>query len=293
MTLKEKIKRLQDAGYTISYASPGEELYDVVIREWVWHWYPKCPRHIGASDIFPDHRRGTRAFVDLSSVAAVTASDIDLHCNHVALSRDFPEGIFTDHSGCLGAYVGNLTEEVIDILYELRNCDLTYDEDMRLQMEDELIRDSIKDYVIDDLYRTWPLEMKDQWDVIPDGTRGKLFWYVVTDNDAYPWIEGMTPIWDYEKISGGIIKVVEEWKDLGDAVHGDGEEMLPLPEFHYSLAEKLAEDMKKGCEVCGHGPYDHKYTNAVMPEAVPADYPNWVMQDRPYVIYWCMKDRGE
>ncbi len=208
--LQDKIKILKSAGFPIRFVERSE-----------WAPYPAPvgtmtvrethPRYVSYSDV---HERPTqfpcRAFADLGSIArgedtAGQTSTVD-RSNYRSLRRDFPE-MFTDTSyanvDSLGAFIGNLSDDVTETLVSLRTEYPLYDESDLSELESEEISDSWDAYVSWDLASEIRKAMSDEgdsWDAMSDDAQRAMFWDAVEATESYPEHDGLDVRWEYDAI---------------------------------------------------------------------------------------------
>lgn len=150
LTLTEKVDRLRSAGYPIMYADRFAWVRTPGTSYWAdnshhWEVMERAPVYLSYSDVHQRPEENTRVFVDLGDVArgedGADQSNIDQLSNFRSLPRDYPE-VFTrvgySHVDLLGAYVGNLTPELVGILCELKTGDPTFDGSDQSELEIEL-----------------------------------------------------------------------------------------------------------------------------------------------------------
>lgn len=150
MTLTEKIDRLRSAGFTLSYADRFAWVRTPGTTYWAdnaYHWEVKerVPNYVDHGEVHTYPAENTRAYVDLGDVARGRdyydqTSDHQMS-NYRSLRRDYPES-FTDTSysnvDSLGAYVGNLSPELVDILCGIKTEYPLYDESDLSELEQEI-----------------------------------------------------------------------------------------------------------------------------------------------------------
>jgi hypothetical protein len=221
-------------------------------------WRDKCPAHIGHDDVHKALsycREGMdaphRLFIDLGSIArgedAYGQTDYVLASNYRSLKRDYPN-VFTDISysnvDTLGAYVGNLSAELTDILTGLQTEYLLYDESDCSELEYELVSQSWE-YTDWDI-RRW-LEENDQeaydlWEAlegIPAGGRGTegqsmrecLWWEANSENGGNPWheMEYMSVVWDLDEACPAFARILSAYFAYESQ---PGQETLPGMDSH-------------------------------------------------------------
>jgi hypothetical protein len=227
MTLKDKIDALcQTFGKdAIKYARRGE--YDRA--SWsdpdaylIWHAFDRCPSYISYSDVGTDTPGGydgtfTRAYVDLGNVARgedaygqTTTLD---RSNFRSIMRDYPD-MFTptsySNTDSLGAYVGNLTEDVISELCGLVTGYPVYDESDMSELESDEITESFDSYVRRDITCEIAESHRDTWEFLltPD-EQESAFWSAVTAADYYPEHDGHDVCWRYEDFMPQLLDAIE------------------------------------------------------------------------------------
>jgi hypothetical protein len=171
--------------------------------------------YITWSDLQDYPAEGYEPYADLSSVAkgedaANQTSTVD-RSNYRSLHRDYPE-VWTDTSyvnvNALGAFVDDLTDDLVEILTGLREQCPLYSDDDHSELESEEIAESWEQYVRYDIgseiRRVMPDE-GDQWDALSDDEQRDMFWSAVQESDdLYPEHDGLDIRWQYDAIASAI-----------------------------------------------------------------------------------------
>lgn len=256
MILKDKIDRLRFADFRVCYARIGEWGYPrTPSGDYTWQPYEMRPERIHSSDVSdtPGGYDGTflRAYVDLGRVArsedqAGQSSTLD-RSNYRRLLEDYPESFTVlsySNVDCLGAYVGNLTEEVIDVLTGLVTDYPAYDDSDMSELESEEITESWDQYVRYDVAREIPEKYRDQWDDLDDldvpatddqpmqEKKAEVFWAAVQAADYYPEHSGLDVVWRYDQFMPQLIDGIETASAIGydttDYTHNPNQTVLPF-----------------------------------------------------------------
>lgn len=181
-----------------------------------WVARERCPSYVSYRDVHDSPEENTRVYVDLSAVARGEddfdqTSTVD-RSNFRSLIRDYPD-TFTPTSysnvDALGAYIGNLSEDVISILCSLVNDYSLYDESDLSELEHEEITESVGQYALYDIGRDLPDSHVDQWQIMTDDVQERLFWAAVQVSDYYPEHDGCDVRWSYEAIMPALIDMIE------------------------------------------------------------------------------------
>lgn len=250
-TLTERIDRLRSAGFRVSFARIGEwrHVGPWSANEYEWDAYERCPSGVSYSDVSTTDYFGgydgsfIRAFVDLGEVGR--GDDRASQTDHVQFSnlrslwRDFPDGTFTNirysNVDTLGAYVGNLSEDVIDILTGLRTDYPLYDEEDDSSLELEITWNAWDEWLGRDVRRH--LEdssesdeaMEDALDKLGDNTLRKWFYESYSDGSDYPYLEYMDAVFpDWETHASELESQVWAWRCAEFTAPIPGQETLPV-----------------------------------------------------------------
>lgn len=235
-TLTERIERLRSAGFRITYARIGEWRRSNSYDHWndppKWHSYELCPNSLSYSDVSTSDYFGgydgsfVRAFVDLGDVARsedqASQTDAVQFSNYRKLREDIPD-TFTDigysNVDSLGAYVGNLSEDVIDILTGLRTDYPLYDEGDHSELEHELTWNAWEEWLGRDVRRHLEQHseseeaMEDALDKLGDETLRGWFYQTYSDGSDYPYLEYMDAIFPkWEDHAMELEPMVWEWR---------------------------------------------------------------------------------
>jgi hypothetical protein len=193
MTLAEKVTALKRAGFPIRYADKTSE---------------RCPDEINWSDLndspWSHHTEYVRYYVDLSSVAKgedyYDQSTTMQRSNYKRLREDYPD-VFTDTSWSnvngLGAYVGNLPDEVTQILTALQEQYPVYDESDMSELEDSEIQTQWDDFAAYELGQCLAEEFQDTWNELSNDEQRRLFAAACEATGYYPEHNGIEVLWSY------------------------------------------------------------------------------------------------
>ena len=169
-----------------------------------------------------------RVYVDLSRVARGDdyydqTSTLD-RSNYRRLMEDYPDAFTpTSYSNVdsLGAYVGNLSEDLIETLTGLVTDYPAYDDSDMSELESEEITESWDQYVRSDIGLEIPEKYQDQWDDLDEldipatdtepmrEKKAEVFWDACQASDYYPEHSGLDIHWDYDKIMEALIDGIE------------------------------------------------------------------------------------
>lgn len=188
-------EQLRDAGFPVRYAFRPDEGQEYI----VWH------------DLSDYRAQDSEPYADLSRIArgedrAGQVSTID-RSNFRSLLRDYP-GTFTpvSYADCdtLGAFVADLTPELVTILTGLAEQYPLYDESDLSELEAEEISDSYEQYARADAESLLPDAARDRWDAMAPTAQRDLFWDVVSGHDLYPEHDGRDVCWRYEELAAAL-----------------------------------------------------------------------------------------
>lgn len=153
--------------------------------------------------------------IDLSKVgkdecAYGQSSTLD-RSNFRSLTRDYP-GVFCPISyvnvDVLGAFIDDLSEDIIRTLCGLSDDYPVYDESDMSEIESEEITDSIRRYALWDLGKTIAEThgeaIEDEWDSLSEDRQAELLDTVCRENDYYPEHSGYEVSWDLPTIAGWV-----------------------------------------------------------------------------------------
>lgn len=217
MSLADKIQALTDtfgpSAIRYGYRADWHPHYSASLSDPVqghWTFKEKCPPYLSYSEVHSYPEENVRIFIDLGSIGrgedtADQASTID-RSNYRSLRRDYPD-TFTDISygnvDVLGAFIGNLSAELISVLCGLHSDYPLYDESDLDELESEEISESWDQYVQSDLtseiYRAHADE-GDSWDALTPDQQSEMFWAAVEATDSYPEHNHHEVCWKYDAI---------------------------------------------------------------------------------------------
>jgi hypothetical protein len=189
------------------------------------HWVmrDRVPPDIHYGDISSYPRENTRAYVDLGNVARGEddfGQSSTLHrSNFRSFLRDYPD-MFTPVSytnvDSLGAYVGNLTEDVIDVLTGLVEQYPLYDESDMSELESEEIFESFDRYVRSDITCEIRESHRAAWEsLLAPEQQESVFWGAVRHAGYYPEHDGFDVVWRYEEFMPELIDAIETASAVG------------------------------------------------------------------------------
>jgi len=184
-----------------------------------WTFYDRCPRYVSYSEVHSYPEIMTRAYVDLTDIGksecqAGQSTTLD-RSNFRKLTEDYPD-TFTptaySNVDVLGAYVGNLPEDVIDILCGLKTDYRVYDEEDMSALESEEETESYEQYAKSDLASEIAgTHTADMWDALDDATQESMFWQAAQECDYPCEHDGYSANWDYGKMAGALHTVLERY----------------------------------------------------------------------------------
>ena len=184
----ERIKTLRSAGFHIMYTFRPTEDRD----------------YISWSDLsnYPADER--EPYADLSSIGkgedtAGQSTTLD-RSNYRRLREDYPD-TFTPVSysnvDSLGAFVADLSDDVIETLTDLREQYPVYDEEDMSAIESEEIDSDWDDFAADDLGRELPEVVQDAWESLSGDEKRELFAEACETAGYWPEHNGIEVLWSY------------------------------------------------------------------------------------------------
>jgi hypothetical protein len=169
------------------------------------------PRDVNAS------QRTGQAWVDLGSVArgddAANQTSTALRSNYRILHRDHPD-TFTDLSysnvSSLGAFVDDLTDELVTTLIHLARVHVVFDEDDLSALEDDEIGQAWEDYLRHDVRADLSEPEQDALLAAdPDAVRD-AFYTALIGLDYYPEHTGLDIRWDPDQVAAATRRALAE-----------------------------------------------------------------------------------
>jgi hypothetical protein len=157
-------------------------------------------------DVNPEQSTG-EAWVDLGSVArgGDTAGQTStvLRSNYRTLHREHPD-LFTDlayaNVSNLGAFVADLTNELVATLVRLARIHLVFDEDDLSQLEDDEIGQAWEDYLRYDVRADLSEPEQDTLLAADPNAVRDAFYRALTTQDYYPEHTGLDIRWDHNQV---------------------------------------------------------------------------------------------
>ncbi len=263
MKFTEKLERLEQAGFPIRYADRGEwrptgpygwnASRSYATAPGTWDMSERVPSYVSHRSVHNLPEENTRAFVDLGDIArgddrTGQNSTVD-RSNYRSLLEAYPD-TFTPISypdtDTLGAFVGNLPDEVVEVVAGLK-CDysLFNEEDMSALESDE-IQESYGQWARSDVAGTLDDESRDLWDaldfvklpaeVTPDGVetperwaQEDLFWDAYSRNEGndYATHTGTEVSWDFDAMAGALAERLDEHFSADPTAEVAGQDTLP------------------------------------------------------------------
>jgi hypothetical protein len=178
-----KTETLKSAGFPVIHAYRPDEGQDYI----TWNTYQDYPGE------------GTEPYVDLSRVGrgedqAGQTTTLD-RSNFRSLIRDYPDTFTTisySNVDALGAFITDLSDELVSILAGLVTDYPVYDESDMSELEDGEITESWAQYVSADIRSEI---QSDRWDSLTDEGQCNMFWFAVTHLGIYPEHDGHDVLW--------------------------------------------------------------------------------------------------
>jgi hypothetical protein len=156
---------------------------------------------------------GGRPWVSLIRIArsecqAGQSTTVD-RSNFRSLMRDYPDvwtNISYSNVEALGAYVDNLSDELIDVIAGLSDGYPVYDEEDLGELEDSEISSAWDNHLSWDARRDLPEDLQDAWDTlntsgVNNDTIGQAFYQAMSDIGYYPEHSGYEVLWDDAKVT--------------------------------------------------------------------------------------------
>ena len=202
--MREKIEWLKSAGFTVSLAEPREARE----RGYVDSKYVAHSDYYRTDDSRPYVEFGERDEDYYGQSSTVERS------NFRSIVRDFP-GIIVPVSysnvNALGAFVHDMTDELINVMIGLREEYPVYDESDLSELESEEITKAFSLYLFADWYRS----ASEEWQEVADLVGGSFmddyaemrdaFFQATYDADYYPGHDGNQVRWDDAKVDACMV----------------------------------------------------------------------------------------
>lgn len=184
----QRIGRLRTAGFAVGYAGRDRAWDDGFVRPLDCSHYPDEQRpHPFVS--FADIARGEDRAGQSSTVQRSNLRGL-----HRAFAGVFTDLVFPDVA-VLGAFVGDLSDDVVDVVCRLATEYLVFDEDDLSALETEEIHASWGQWLAHDVCRGLGENATAVWDALDDEERERLWWQTVTGLNAWPEHDGRSPRW--------------------------------------------------------------------------------------------------
>ncbi|WP_306211090.1 hypothetical protein [Actinoplanes sp. RD1] len=188
------IEQLRAARFTVGYADHGEAAEQGFVRPLGWREHAdEVHRHVYV--MLSDIARGECRAGQSSTVQ---------RSNMRSLHRVFPD-VFTDMAfsnvTVLGAFVADLSPEVVGVLCRLVSEYLVFDEDDLVELERQEVLDSWQQWISADIHRSLGDHASTVWDDLDDETREQLWWQVVHGTGAWPEHDTRTVRWSLGRLT--------------------------------------------------------------------------------------------
>lgn len=237
-TLRDKIAALRSAGFPIRYVDRSEVHWEYPLGGPSREVTELREPHGGTVYCSDVHDRPTacpcRAYVDLSRAGksecqAGQSTTLD-RSNFRSLVRDYPH-MFTPTAWSnvdgLGAYVGNLTPEVIEILAGLADQYPVYDESDMSELESDEITESFDQYARADAESDMDEQTRDLWDqlaLVSDSAQQDLWWQVCSANQGNDYAEhdGYSANWDFGRFLPALAGALAAFFSAPEPITGQG-----------------------------------------------------------------------
>ncbi|MEV6527149.1 hypothetical protein AB0M43_34985 [Longispora sp. NPDC051575] len=191
------VQALLRAGFRVGYADPADA------EEF---------GYLSSTDLYEvsyAYRGAVCPFVSLEDVArdecAYGQSSLTERSNYRSLRRDhkdtFTDLSYTNVNG-LGAWVSDLSPDLVDTLIGLKEQYPLYDESDHSDLEHDEIHASWSSWVSSDLYSHLGERAQDVWVALSAERLEELWWEVVRGLDAWPEHDGLHVGWDLDRLAG-------------------------------------------------------------------------------------------
>ncbi|WP_026209079.1 hypothetical protein [Catelliglobosispora koreensis] len=188
------VTAMKKAGFHVGYADPAEVARFDSLAGWEVRQYfygdAQCP-YVALDEIARD-------------VCKHGQSSTVVRSNYRTLKAAYP-GTFSDvrysNVDALGAFVADLSPELVDTLIGLREQYPLFDDSDHSELEEEDILESWS-WVKDQLWDRISERVKDVWIAMPDVQAAELWWEVVDGLGYRPEHDGRDVQWDLDLLAG-------------------------------------------------------------------------------------------